>query len=296
MNLPEVAWRALLYWLLLPGVGIPLSIAAARMGHRGFAGRLAGWFVIVPATLGAAYLGPWPFFALAAGCCTVACWELALLAPAAGPRKFAWRVAVALACSVPWIAWAQAGARFPVWAAVIALFVPVVVYGRRAGPPTSTWMAAPLSLSLGAALSFWILLERSPGGFRFVLFAFTVVVVNDMMGFTTGKLLPALRLLPGISPNKTLTGYVGGAVSAILIGVAFAFAVPEFGVGQLLAAGALLVIFGSLGDLAGSAIKRRHAVKDFGSVLGPHGGILDRLDSLLGADWAFYLFLRLTQP
>lgn len=295
MTLSEVAWRALLYWLLLPAVGVPVSIAAARMGHRGFVERLAGWFIIVPLALGASFMGPWPFFALVAGCCAVACWELARLGHDAGPRAFAWRVAVALAVSVPWIVWAQIGAHYPAWAAVVALFVPALVYGRRDGSTAPPWSVVPLALSLGTALSFWILLERSPGGFRFVLFAFTVVVVNDIMGFTAGKLLPAGRLLPRVSPHKTLTGYLGGAVSAILISVAFAFAVPEFGIADLLVAGVLLVGCGSLGDLAASAIKRRHAVKDFGTALGSHGGILDRLDSLLGSGWAFYVFLRLTQ-
>ena len=295
MTTAEIAWRALLYWLLLPAVGIPLSVAAARMGHRGFGGRLIGWFIIVPAALGSSYLGSWPFFALVAGCAAAACLELVRLGAEPHRPSDTGLIVVGFACALPWIGWAQVATAFPAWAAVAALFLPALAYARRNGTAMTGMRMAALALSLGAALSFWILLERVPGGFRLVAFAFTVVVVNDMMAFAAGKFLPVVRLLPGLSPNKTLSGYVGGAASAVLIGVAFAFAVPEFGVGRLLTAALLLVVSGALGDLVGSAIKRRHAAKDFGSALGAHGGILDRLDSLMGAGWVFYVFLRLTQ-
>ena len=62
---------------------------------------------------------------------------------------------------------------------------------------------------------------------------------------------------------------------------------------EVATAGLLVVVCASAGDLLASAIKRRHETKDFGNLLGAQGGMLDRLDSLLGAGWVFYLFVRL---
>jgi phosphatidate cytidylyltransferase len=294
VDIASIAWRAFLCWLLLPAIGIPLSILAERSGHRGFRDRLSMWFVIVPVTLGSSYAGPWPFFALVTGCSVLACWELARLGGTGRGRTA--RFTVALLLSWPWPALAQGGVVVPLWLlvslAVLAPFVYLLV--RGAGSPW--WAQAGLALALGACLSCWVLLERRPLGFRFVVFAFTVVVVNDLVGFVSGRLLGGYRPFPTVSPNKTLAGYVGGGLGGIAIGHVMSFAIPELGPSDLTLAGLLLVTTGSAGDLVASAIKRRHAVKDFGRVLGAHGGILDRLDSLLGSALVFCLYLRVVLP
>ena len=131
-----------------------------------------------------------------------------------------------------------------------------------------------------------------PGGFRFVLFAFTVVVITDIMAFLSGKMLSGLRLFPRLSPQKTLAGLIGGGLSALLVSYIFWFAVPELDFLNITAAGLLLAVSGSVGDLVASVIKRYHGVKDFSRMLGPMGGMLDRLDSLLGSGWAFFVYIK----
>jgi len=155
------------------------------------------------------------------------------------------------------------------------------------------WGTPALALGVGASLSFWLLMRRIPGGFGSVLFAFSVVVINDMISFLAGRMLGGWRPFPTLSPQKTLTGYVFGAVAAVLAGFALTSTVPDLAPAEVAGGALLLVLWGCLGDLFFSAVKRRHGAKDAGTVLGPMGGMLDRLDSLLGAGWAFALFLRL---
>ncbi len=107
--------------------------------------------------------------------------------------------------------------------------------------------------------------------------------------------MPRGRPWPRLSPGKTWSGYVGGIAAAVLIGQLGAFCLPEFSRAQLVPLAMLLAVGGSTGDLAASAIKRRYDIKDFSRALGPMGGVLDRIDSLLGAGWVFYLVLRWSQ-
>jgi phosphatidate cytidylyltransferase len=158
---------------------------------------------------------------------------------------------------------------------------------REAGP------LILLSVGLGVGLACWLRMLVMPGGFRFVLFAYSVVAINDIGAGVFGELFGRIRPLPRLSPNKTVAGFIGGAASGILVSYLGWFAVPELSLTQITAAGVLLVSSGAAGDLFASGVKRRHGLKDFGTVMGPCGGILDRLDSLLSSGPVFYLYLQL---
>ena len=285
-----IALRVLLYWLLFPAVALPAHVIARAKGRQGFLGHILVWFVIIPVFLASSYLGTATLIALLAASCAVACWEIVRLNGLASTT--APRFALAAALSLPWLLLPQPALASPLGVARLIVMVPAIAYPVLPARARSRWGVPALALGLGASLSFWVLLQRMPGGVRFVWFAFSVVAVSDMMSFLGGRMLGGSRPFPLLSPQKTIAGYGVGAAAAVLISYVLSFAVPELDSVQVGLGALVLVTFGFLGDLFASAIKRRHSAKDFGACLGPMGGMLDRLDSLAGAGWAFYAFLH----
>jgi phosphatidate cytidylyltransferase len=137
-----------------------------------------------------------------------------------------------------------------------------------------------------------VVLQSVENGFYYVLWVISVVVINDILSAVWGKLIKSPRLFPALSPNKSLAGYIGGSACAVWAGFIIWFVLPDFTATQVLIAALLVSVAGSAGDLFASRIKRQNGVKDFGTVLLTMGGILDRLDSLLSAGWAFFLYLK----
>ena len=115
--------------------------------------------------------------------------------------------------------------------------------------------------------------------------------MNDVLQYVWGKTLGKHPIAPKVSPNKTWEGFIGGTVSAVLLGAALQFITPFT---RLQAAGMALAItlMGFAGGLVMSAIKRDRGVKDFGASIAGHGGILDRIDSLCFAAPVFFHFTR----
>jgi phosphatidate cytidylyltransferase len=120
-------------------------------------------------------------------------------------------------------------------------------------------------------------------GLLAVVFVIVVVVTSDTAGFFAGRLMGGPKLWPRVSPNKTWSGMIGALAASSVIAAMFWFAVPAGSAVRLAAAGAMLSFVAQVGDLAESAIKRRFGVKDAGSVIPGHGGIMDRVDGLVTA-------------
>jgi phosphatidate cytidylyltransferase len=119
-------------------------------------------------------------------------------------------------------------------------------------------------------------------GLLLVFFVMFLIWTTDSGAYFVGRTLGKHKLWPDISPKKTIEGSIGGMIAAIIVGSIFHFIVPIFS-SYFTALLFILVasIFGQLGDLVESALKRHYAVKDSGNVLPGHGGILDRFDSLI---------------
>lgn len=124
----------------------------------------------------------------------------------------------------------------------------------------------------GGALGLWV-----------ILFLFAVVWSTDIAAYFTGRALGGPKLWPAVSPKKTWSGALGGLAAAVVAGVAVAhFA----GAGRLLpvaAVAAVLSIASQAGDLLESSLKRKFGVKDSGTIIPGHGGLLDRVDGLVAA-------------
>lgn len=170
-----------------------------------------------------------------------------------------------------------------------------VLGGLRMGQPPHRALASSAGtvftvLYPGVLMSFLVGLRVAEGelGRQLLLFLIAVIWMSDAGAYYIGKLLGRHKLSPRLSPNKTVEGALGGLLFATLTAVAWRhFFLPELSVwAPALAAGLALV--GILGDLAESAMKRGAGVKDTAAVVPGHGGVLDRMDSLLLAAPLFY--------
>lgn len=124
-----------------------------------------------------------------------------------------------------------------------------------------------------------LLIRKQPDGLLFAIWAMALVWMCDIGAFFVGRAFGGPRLAPMISPNKTWAGFVGGIIAAGAFG-----AVLHFGWGlplRLTLATPLLAVVAQAGDLYESWLKRQAGVKDSGSILPGHGGLMDRLDGLM---------------
>ena len=142
--------------------------------------------------------------------------------------------------------------------------------------------AFAIMATLYVGIGFYYFMETREVGLTYVVFALLVVWTTDSGAYFTGRKIGKRKLWPEISPNKTIEGFVGGIVWAIIAAFILQWITPVsssyiFLVVITIAAS----IFGQLGDLVESAIKRHYDVKDSGKLLPGHGGILDRFDSIL---------------
>ena len=117
------------------------------------------------------------------------------------------------------------------------------------------------------------------GGRALLLFVVFITEMNDNFQFTWGKLFGRFKVIPKVSPNKTWEGLIGGVVTTMIVGYFLRFLTPFSEIEILITCGCVAIV-GFIGDVVVSAIKRDIGIKDTGSVIPGHGGLLDRIDSL----------------
>lgn len=128
-----------------------------------------------------------------------------------------------------------------------------------------------------------IALRNGEFGLVAVGYLFFVVWATDIAAYFVGRSVGGPKLWPRVSPKKTWSGAIGGAVAAMLVGLAGSLLAGSFALGVWLAASLILSIFSQVGDLFESAVKRHFGVKDSGRIIPGHGGIMDRVDGIVGA-------------
>jgi phosphatidate cytidylyltransferase len=126
---------------------------------------------------------------------------------------------------------------------------------------------------------------------KLMFFLVLVVQLSDVLQYVWGKMLGRHRLAPAISPNKTWEGLLGGIACATAIGASIWWATPFSPIAAALMA-FIVTVMGVAGGLIMSAIKRDRGVKDYGALIGGHGGVLDRIDSLCFAAPVFFHLTR----
>lgn len=126
---------------------------------------------------------------------------------------------------------------------------------------------------------------------QLLLFLIFIVELSDILQYVWGKTCGKRQIAPHVSPNKTVEGFFGGVLSTTVIGTLLAFVTP-FTVLQTFLISLIITLMGFSGGLVMSAIKRDRGVKDYGTMLGGHGGMLDRIDSLCFAAPVFFHLVR----
>jgi phosphatidate cytidylyltransferase len=260
-----------------------------------FWSRIVVALVLLPAVLGIVWLGGWWLFAVALVGGLMALHELYVMGRGLRPivlGGFVGLVLTLLGAQLGDVTWLLSG----IFATVLVAFV---LYGFSDARPSAT---AAISLTLlgvvwvGGGLGCLMLLRGIPEDGRLVVFTVLIAVfADDTAAYFVGRTIGRHKMAPRISPGKSWEGFVGGTIAAMA--VAF-FAMYDQGYLsdlEALALGATVAFSSTLGDLFESAIKRDLGVKDSGRVLAGHGGMLDRIDSILWAGpAAFYLVLALT--
>lgn len=257
--------------------------------------RLAVAAVGIPVVLGVAWIGG---ALMAAGLGVLAVLGVREIGTMAAARRwpFFTRLAPAAAAVVPAVAWVF-GAPGTIACLTLLLAVFLAVATLRIPPEEGPWLATALSLTavlyVGGLISFALLLREDLAGggsigFRLFLVPLAVTWLADTAAYFGGRAFGRRPLAPIVSPNKTIAGAVAALVAGPVAFIAIVHgAIPELAgthVGFLAAAGSIVAAAAILGDLAESALKRETGVKDSSNLLPGHGGLLDRMDSLL---WAF---------
>ena len=186
----------------------------------------------------------------------------------------------------------------------LSLFLFIAVYAVTTGK-TKGMLVSVATLFFGFVLTVYCLsfvayLNTLPpsnlipaGGTGLVLFLVVLTELNDVAQYCWGKLLGGRKIIAHVSPNKTVSGFIGGLITTSLLALPLGISLISLSILQALIAGILISVGGFLGDILVSGVKRDLEIKDFGSFIPAHGGMLDRIDSLILVAPIFFCFLKL---
>jgi phosphatidate cytidylyltransferase len=263
--------------------------------------RLASAIVLLPVVLWIVVKAPaWAFNLVVVLASAAALWELTRMLEQAGRPVFR-RLGVLAGVAVT-SAFAASGHLGLLGPPAVALTVAVGVILAAPlwgpGPPAVEPVANTLLAVtyVGWLLGYGILLHTtSPRGEELVLFVFGVTWVGETAAYLVGSTLGRHALAPTISPRKTQEGAAAQVVASLATGAVLgAWLLPGCGGAEAVLAGGVLGVVGQAGDLAESVLKRSVGTKDTGGLIPGHGGVLDRIDSLLFNLPAFYYLSMLT--
>jgi phosphatidate cytidylyltransferase len=146
---------------------------------------------------------------------------------------------------------------------------------------------------IGLCLAHLVLLREIPHDGKLATFTVLIAVwAGDIGAFFAGRLIGRHKLAPALSPGKTWEGFLFGTATTIFVAFVALYKEDYLSIPQSILLGAVIAVAAPLGDLFESALKRDMQVKDSGRLLAAHGGVLDRIDSLLFAAVASYYLLR----
>ena len=259
-----------------------------------FVSRVLITIVGVPIVLYLVYLGDWWLFGLAAFAALIALHEFYVMARSLRPlvlAGYAGALAALLGAELGGPEWMLGGF-------ILTLLLAFLLYGiaETRQSATVTMSSTVLGVAwIALGLGHLLLLRDFPEHGRLAVFTVLLAVfADDTAAYLIGRLLGRHKLAPSLSPGKTWEGFAAGTLAAIAVAFFALYEQDFLSIPESIALGAAVALAGAAGDLFESALKRDLQVKDSGQLLGGHGGMLDRIDSLLFASVAaFYVVIAL---
>ena len=278
---------------------LPLSTAPPAGGERNVPVALATGVGVAGVVVACLYAGPVATVVLAAVAFTLAAAEVYAALRRAGrhPATLLGLVAtIALMAS----AYSKGLTALPLVTALLVITAMVwYLVGADRSAAVDGISSTLLVFGWVAVLGSFVALMAAPSiypnrhGLAFILGAIVATVAADVGALVVGSWLGRHQLAPHVSPNKTWEGWVGGAILAVAASVAITGRVHPWTPGKAAVLGVVIAVLAPVGDLCESLVKRDLGVKDLGSLLPGHGGVIDRVDGLLFALPATYYLVRL---
>lgn len=170
---------------------------------------------------------------------------------------------------------------------IFACLIPLIAMERKKYDAEDALFLLAGTLFLGISFNFLIAIRNM--SLLYLFYVVLITIMSDTFAHFWGTKIGNVKLCPNVSPNKTVEGMIGGTIFGTFIGAVFflTFINPNASVLLVGVISLALSLVAQFGDLVFSAIKRRYGVKDYGNIMPGHGGILDRLDSIIFALLAF---------
>ena len=262
--------------------------------------------------LGSVWFSPWTFGLFFAAVQAVMLWEFYRMMRAGGYAPATWigvGASLALFCGTSWVVFHDLVSAFNesngfsaffgaigtivniefLWRS-LAILLPVILLVRemvvwpRYSQPFGNASAAVFGLMyISVPMALLNVIAYSDGQYnpRRIFALLFLIWASDIGAYAVGRAIGKHKFAPSISPGKTWEGWAGGFVLTLVVGWAIGFMLPEMPLAHRLVAAGVVAVFAPLGDLAESMLKRSVGVKDSGSILPGHGGLLDRFDAFL---------------
>lgn len=240
--------------------------------------RVISAAVLTAVALAALFVNPWSFLALVTVCSGILLWEWGSATRGNGFDGTTLLQTISVLALVVFMALG----RFDLGLVVIgATAVAIVASGRGKGADWSYYALGGLFYVALPALALAWLRGDPKYGLAAVLFLLIVTWTTDTASYVGGRALGGPKLAPKISPKKTWSGFFVGTLTPLLVGYAFAVYLGGTSPWALALVGLVLAIACQIGDLLESAVKRNLGIKDMSQLIPGHGGLFDRIDSLL---------------